>query len=199
MPDLPDFFSNFIAKGWDGAAFRTIKVTETGEMYILVSALFEEGITGLQCDEFGNLRMNVKAQDLAEVINRPKYGGALFSSAGIAIPGDSDRIPVHVVGKGVTYGGYLIVNHDSTKKHNSAAVKLDGTLGPSLSYEGMVKNGITQIHSAAFYITAYDETDYHYVICLTPFITFETEFEIHYWNTGAGIIALSWNIMYAII
>lgn len=200
MADLPDWFAASVIKGWDGSALKTIKCATTGELYILLSALYNSTITALKSDSLGNVFMNVKAQDLAEVINRPKYGACNLAihDTTITAPGDTELYTV--TGKGIVYGGYLTV-YLAGESHavDTMSLVIDGT---TMAVEDpMFLNiyGLTKHPASFFTLVMYDETNWYYSLIFANNITFETSVSIHWQTITTDNCKIRSELLYALV
>uniref|UniRef100_A0A6M3IF71 Uncharacterized protein n=1 Tax=viral metagenome TaxID=1070528 RepID=A0A6M3IF71_9ZZZZ len=178
--DLPDFLTENIIKGSDGVALRTIRVAPTGEMYILVSALAGVTLIPLQADADGNLFLNIKAQDLAEVMNRPKYGGALRAYGATSCAGGSWTTLFTLSGKGMVYGGWIVDSNVNADVTDRVRYLIDG----NEIYEGSLWYfyfyGLLNPLINPMVIIKYDPTIKQYILGFSYGITFEASIEVKF-------------------
>ena len=104
-----------------------------------------------------------------------------------------------ILGKGITYGGYVHLFPGVTHKDDFLDPAADGISLLSTSFSNLAILGITSPGATPCYQTLYDETNFHYCCNIAPGITFETSFEIDYWNVEAGAVLVVYYIYYALI
>ena len=145
--------------------------------------------------------INITGQDLAEVIERPKYGGAQYASYGGEIVEDSDDIIFSISGTGMIYGG--IIYHsgafDPDKVGNQPAI--DEATMAYLSIEQLNIRQIEDKNMWFLFEQYYSEENDKYIQGIVRDITFETDYSIKIWNhagSGAGDIVQA-SLMYALI
>lgn len=184
--DFPDGSKLSIIRGWDGTQFRNIRVADTGEMYILVSALTDDTLIPLQADSLGNLLLNIKAQDLAEVINRPKYGGAQKSESEVSCNYHVWTTLLTLSGKGMIYGGWIQTFWANNPGSSLLRLSIDGV---EFCTQAM---GLTRFlgNIGAFllpYFTSiYDTQNEKYQVNFSYGFTFESSLTIEFYNEGAS-------------
>lgn len=196
--DLPDGSKLSIIQGWSGTAFKNLRVTEDGELYILLSAIFDSGVLPLKCDALGNAFMNVKAQDLAEVINRPKYGSAQRVNGYVTCPMGFETPLFTVSGKGIIYGGLVYTFDEDARITNEVSLYVDGNWVSWLSYNlALNYAGITH-YGQPLYASLVDTTNNRYACGLSSGITFENSFRINY-RTSAGDVVVYYQVQFALV
>jgi len=199
VSDFPDFYSPFVIKGWDGTEYQTVKVTNTGEMYILVSALYNSTITGLKCDSLGNLLLNIKAQDLAEVINRPKYGACTPAVGAVACPADVTTGIVDVEGKGVIYGGFLNLQAAAAITATTIKITIDDTVVEETQPYLLWDYQLLSPWSRLFYLLRYTDAKTNITLGLSPGITFESSFTIDLVEGDSQQVDVENGVFYALV
>ncbi len=147
----------------------------------------------------GNLDIDVNAQSLAEIINRPKYGGTQIGTYSNAAIGSGSITMIEVSAKGLLYGGWCFVDGTDTRKDDTINMYLDGNLINTVSFATLLDRNQIKLLSDFCYILKYDETDFEYCVGLPQGITFETHFRLDYTHGGGANVALSSDIYYATI
>lgn len=204
MADLPDWFSAAVLKGWDGSDLQTIKCATSGELYILLSALYNSTIKPLKCDTNGNAFLNVKAQDLAEIINRPKYGAAHGEGADVTVdPGETYTL-YNISGKGIVYGGAVWTPNPPVptgvnQVDSSVTVLADGEGLNAARFTYLNTLGLFLPTSMVTYLTAYDTTSHIYAVAITPGITFETSLKVQYIENNLENPSVGATLLYALV
>lgn len=197
--DYPEGHRISVIRGWDGTTFRNIKVSSTGELYILLSALYDSTILPLKCDALGNALMNIKAQDIAEIINRPKYGGAVVSEISLVINAGYAGSLVNVSGKGMLYGGTIHVDGNTSHSTDDVILRIDGSTVKWTAYDKLKKYGCTKPHTHLVWLNVYDDTIFRYSVGFMYGITFESSLVLSYINNGIDSIGVYGCLVYALV
>jgi len=198
MADLPDWFAASVIKGLYGTELKTIQVDELGRLYAILRALYGTTQKDVQCDASGNLTLNLKAQDLAEIINRPKYGaanGAVWSGD-VFSPNTQDLFSI--TGKGIIYGGFIHIDATDTQEVSNVVLTIDGTEITSIEIGQLGSYFLITPSSYIFYLLVYDTTNFEYTIGYAPGITFESSLSAQY-SCQSGIATLDARILYALV
>jgi len=184
MADLPDWFAASVIKGLYGTELKTIQVDELGRLYAILRALYGTTQKDVQCDASGNLTLNVKAQDLAEVINRPKYGAHTTVLFNNYVNASSDTTLFSVSGKGIIYAMLVAVMGANVIDNDYVKYTFDG--GTEISSPTILQGiqfNFTDVYEGDFSVYCYDNTNYRYAVRGFYGITFETSFVMKYTET----------------
>ena len=163
------------------------------------AAFAETSIQGPVSDRDRNT--NIVGQDLAQVIQRPKYGhGMDVEYSDIIAEGDSDDI-ISIAGTGVVYGGTVLLNSVGDTDYFYLTPELDGAAFGFSSPSGL---NYWQVISPAEYIMYekyYSEHWGKYIIGLTGGVTFETSYVLQLANlSGSGAsVTVDTVLWYALI
>ena len=203
----PDHFKGVALYAWDGAELVLVKVDSSGQLYALLmgdadgtptpisvtpdgelfaalKAVYDGTLIGVLADASGNLTLNLKAQDLAEIINRPKYGAANVALANMIECSAGEWTPlITVSGRGVIYGGRVNIT-EAWNDSDFIAMEIDGTELGSTGMSQMWGWGDTYPMPGWFYITRYDKTMPRLHLKIPTGITFETSARIKYYATA---------------
>jgi len=199
MSDLPDFFSPFVLKVWDGSQFVTALGLPSGEFYAMLKCKYNSTIKDVLGDQSGNLTLNLKAQDLAEIINRPKYGAANIAAGYATVDPSESKILTTVSGKGVTYGGYWYLNPSIPHNTDFCQVVVDGNLIPAAQFDWWNRLNFTQPGNGVSFLTCYDPDTLYYAMSLIFGITFETSFAMRYFNAQGAAVTVQYRLIYALV
>lgn len=150
-------------------------------------------------DFWANRYVNVVAQDLGELINRPKYGAAARKQ-GVrnTLAGDSVLL-CEVSGKGVTYGGYVKCQPAMSHADDYIYFMIDGTSLIGGTFKGLSDLGIHSAGDNLFFVTLYDETNFNYSMSWAAGITFETSLKAYYFNMTVENRLVTYWLYYALI
>jgi len=143
--------------------------------------------------------MDVAYQALAEMVVRPKYGGALAEASELVVTGSVLNTLFTVAGKGMIYGGYLWVDYTSSQKDSIVKLEIDGEVLLGESFNGMNIYGVKRPGSFVESLFTFDEINYRYAVGLCYGITFETSLKMHYHELHATTPIVSWRVIYALI
>jgi len=199
MPDLPDWFAASVIKGLYGTELKTIQVDELGRLYAILRALYGTTQKDVQCDTNGNLTLNLKAQDLAEIINRPKYGACQQSSLNKTMPATEYYTLVDISGKGVIYGGFIYQTSGLLMSDCNIEFTIDSETFGTEMFGMLFARGITIPFLDLVYIRDYDETNAYLCIGFTPNVTFETRFKVRISSTAPPNQVIAGKLYYALV
>lgn len=163
------------------------------------AAFAETSIQGPVSDRDRNT--NIVGQDLAQVIERPKYGAANLSHYNGTIQEDTDDEIMSVAGAGMLYGGVVTLGYSGNPNYIWFMPEIDGTTWSSYSVGGLNTDWIVDPGMWVLYEKYYGGDVNKYVLSLSPGITFETGFIIHVLNiSGSGTPVNCWaELWYALI
>lgn len=185
MPsDLPDWYAASVLTGWNGTQHRTLKVLETGELYAMLKCKYDELIKDVKGDIAGNLTLNVKAQDLAEIISRPKYGGARMIEAAISCDEDEWTTLFTLSSKGMIYGGSIIQAYAGADGYSSVKLTIDGREFCNYTFAITKDMPCPSSFTLPLYTTKFDPVNEEYHLFFSYGITFETSIKVEVYNLG---------------
>lgn len=199
MADFPDYHFPIILKGQYGTELKILSVDEAGRLIAALKALYGTTAKDVQCDVNGNITLNIKAQDLSEIINRPKYGAANKLEAIVTVVAGTSTLLGTITGKGILYGGHLWVQPSNAAPFDSLMLKIDGTTLLGSKFGHMHELSINKEHAAGVYELHYNHTLRHYCVGIMPGITFESEVEFYYSEGGGFTPTPRLNVIYALI
>lgn len=143
--------------------------------------------------------VDIAYQALAQMIVRPKYGGGLATWGSAVVTANAETTLITVSGKGMIYGGVVFLDHTSSQKTGIARLKADGNLLADMSFEGMNKHNIINPWSYPFYLLKFDEANFVYTVATSFGLTFETNFELAYFEQEGETPTVRFDICYALI
>jgi len=199
MADLPDWFAASVIKGLYGTELKTIQVDELGRLYAVLRALYGTTPKDVQCDASGNLTLNLKAQDLSEIINRPKYGKAQLSYAAVPCAANATTPILTVSGKGIIYAGDVSVEHTSTQRSSSPRLTVDGEDIFWYSFLALMKWRIPNGNACVGILNVYDDTGFIYAAGFRYGITFESSIALSYTEAHGSTPTVGGGLVYALI
>ena len=130
---------------------------------------------------------------------RSTYGAAKRKQTTVNCLGGVVTPLFTILGKGITYGGYVHLFPGVTHKDDFLDLAADDISLLSTSFKALAALGIISPGNTPYYQTLYDETNFHYCCCFAPGITFETSLKLDYWNVEVGAVLVVYYIYYALI
>jgi len=143
--------------------------------------------------------VDIAYQALSEIIIRPKYGAAEEAAGFTACAVGENTTLVSITGRGVTYGGYIWVNHDESCAGDIYMLKTEGETIFYVTPESLNMFNFVRPAASALFLCCYDAVNYMYAVAIAPGITFETGLAIVYHAAGASAPDVNYNICYALI
>lgn len=131
-------------------------------------------------DWWSRSHIDIIAQTLAEITQRPKYGGALLSSWDGSVNNNAKTELISVTGKGMIYAGNLWLNPLQTQANSYVELEVDGTSIAYTQFVAMNTYSWTTPQGHPFFLTKFDDTTFYYSVLFMYGITFESGFRILY-------------------
>jgi hypothetical protein len=147
----------------------------------------------------GNLDIDVKAQTLAQLINRPKYGGAELGSYSNAIAGLTTETLIDITGVGMIYGGWIRCTDTTTHKADIPRIWIDDMTIEADTWNSLNQAGVWRNPISPMSLTRYDETNFEYALMIGYGFTFETSVKLKYSNVYGDGTAVAARLYYATI
>jgi len=143
--------------------------------------------------------VDVKLQELSQLIVRPKYGGGLSTTSVITVAANTDTILATIAGKGMVYGGVVLFDYTSEQKNSIPVMAVDGEKLGAIKYETLNKYGIRQGQQYPVTLTIYDNVNFVYGVAFSYGVTFETELSVSFIELHGGTPTVYCDIIYALI
>ena len=145
----------------------------------------------------GDIHINVAAQDIAQIINRPTYGGANVSTYDSNPPTSTTTELISITGQGVIYGGYIWI-HDGTSRYNDSFIlHVDGVDIFNITSYYLRTLNFSKYENTPLRMCVYNEYMKYYLATIQNDITFESNFKIKYANAGGGASTVTAQAYYA--
>jgi len=143
--------------------------------------------------------VNINAQQLGEIINRPKYGAVSILAYEQYVTTDTEKSLGIVSGKGMTYGGYLDIAASSDPLSSFVSVFVDGeTIGGSTAAL-MMSRGLLRSNYSIPFLIYFDQLNNHYVLGFGYGITFESSMQVTIIRPSGVQLTISMYLYYALI
>lgn len=143
--------------------------------------------------------VDISYQELAQVIVRPKHGGALYLSGQKAVSANSETTLLDVSGKGMIYGGSVWLDYTLTQADGEILIGNDASSILSPSFLRMNDYGILNPRSSVITLNKYDAVNYIYCVGLSYGITFESAFALGYIENNGTTPTVHYNLVYTLI
>jgi len=143
--------------------------------------------------------VDIMSQTLAEIINRPKYGGGIRGLYHDNVSANTTTTLVEVTGKGMIYGGRLRAAGSASQRLDEITLKVDGQTLESLTWDLLYVRGYIMPGGMVFYLTVYDEVDYIYSLGIGYGFTFENSVKLQYTEKHGNTPHVSACLLYALV
>jgi len=143
--------------------------------------------------------VNINAQTLAEIINRPKYGTAqVLHYDGIVAPSTLQSLGT-ISGQGMVYGGNCYWESTGDAKDASISLLIDDVVFIGFSPNTLTNQGVSAENSYYFYVGKYDTYNNQYLVSFSRGITFETSFEAKIATDTAQNHTIIFDLIYGLV
>lgn len=139
--------------------------------------------------------IDILYQSLAQVTNRPKYGGAQLEVGYATVDANGETELINITGKGVIYGGFFRLAHTSTQLNSAPRLYVDGVRVATLDFCDLARYGLVVDSGYSTYLLVLDDVNYIYSAGISRDITFETSLKTTY-NEWYGSTPFVWSILY---
>lgn len=143
--------------------------------------------------------VDVSYQALAQMIVRPKYGGALLAWGSKTVTANTQNTLVGIAGKGMIYGGAVWLDYTLPQSNSQVWLGIDGYTITNLSFERLVEYGIDQPRSWPVSVHKKDSVNYVYSVGVSYGITFETQLVLAYLEEHGTTPTVHYRLVYALI
>jgi len=192
-----------ILKGYDGSSYKTIKtdsdgriealmkglynstptalkVDSAGRIIAMLNALYNTTETPLKCDANGNLKLNLTAQDLALLKQKPSYGGSILASYDGTVNSSTETTLFSDTGEGMVYGGYVYVLGGGYQNSGIVRLYIDGVKLTDTTFATLRDLGKINIGLNPLWLSRYDNVNDRYCVCFGFGMTFDTSIAVKY-------------------
>ena len=163
-----------------GGTPTAIKVSQTGELYAALKAVYDSTMIDVLADVDGNLTLNLAAQDLSELINRPYYGAASLAegtNVSCSPPFPTDLFAIS--GQGVGYGGKLWIDA-AWNDDDMIALAIDNAPMGEYKISTIIEDGMDFTIPAYVSVIRHDTVTPRLVLLIPGGLTFETSFKLKF-------------------
>lgn len=143
--------------------------------------------------------VDIAYQALAEMIVRPKYGGALSEVGNVAVTASAETVLVSISGKGMIYGGGVMCNPVNSQMNSQPKLVIDGETVFQQSYNMLAQYGIDTPRSFPVSLTKFEDATRWYCACISYGLTFETGVKVSYVETHGNTPTVGYVLCYALV
>jgi len=143
--------------------------------------------------------VDIAYQALAQVTNRPKYGGALELYGSVVVTANFTTGLAEVSGKGMIYGGLVYLDPTATQASGIPGVIVDGNVIAGITFTRMNKYNVSKSWAYPLYLLSYDDVNFVYSCAASYGITFESSFKLVYNEAEGATPRVYYDFVYALI
>jgi len=143
--------------------------------------------------------IDVAFQSLGQIINRPKYGGAVQSAGSVVVTASVQTQIISVLGKGMVYGGILFLDYTSTQRDSFPVLLVDGVNINPVTFTNLNKYGVNIPRAYSIAMAVYNDVDFIYSVQFSYGITFESSVSIEYQEEHGTTPVVASQLTYALI
>lgn len=143
--------------------------------------------------------VDITYQTLGEIINRPKYGGSNYDEGGITVAADGITDLLTVAGKGMIYGGVLLIDHGASVARGKVQLVIDGDLMSGMGFDYLNSHSIIVPRVYPVYLLKFDDVNFVYAVGISHGITFETSFVMRFAEADSQTPSPDYKLIYALV
>lgn len=185
MTDYPDFTVIARLKGEYDGDEKAVALDIDGALQALLYGTYEDESIKVLCDEDGNVKMNLYAQGLEELINRFKYGAPTMDYASTTMPILGWNTIYDIAGKGYIYELDIHLDGSLTHYLDEVSVTMDDELVDSQNFNTLNIYNAYVHDPKSLRLTTYDNIDFSYRVVGIHGFTFESSLLIKYKRSTA--------------
>ncbi len=143
--------------------------------------------------------VDVAKQSLAELTNRPKFGGGILSAGQMTVTVGVLNNLVQIIGKGMVYGGSIWLDYTSTQSNSEVWLGIDGVNIEGLSFVRLKDYSVVRPGSAVITLNKFDSDNYVYSVGISYGLTFESRLDLKYNEEHNTTPTVHYRIIYTLI
>lgn len=137
-----------------------------------------QNVVDIIAQTLASMQVDVYAQTLEHVTNRPTYGGADVGIVSVTKDVAAKYELVTITGTGMLYGGYLYLESDATSNGTIITLAADGNELWTASIVSMYLQNVTNESEHLIRLSLYDNVNYFYCLVFGHGITFESTLQL---------------------
>jgi len=190
-----------IMKGLYDSTLKGLAVDELGRIIALIKAYYGTAPINVQTDQFGNLKLNLVAQELAQAIVWPTHNAVFMAYGTAECPAGVETILCSVSGKGHIFGGYVYTIGEEDSRWDAVHLWLDGSVLNSATYYYLDYLNLNDPNINFLNIRMYERYRGEYCAGIAGGSDFNSEFKLGYvaHSGGPPTVEVRWVITYALV
>jgi len=150
-------------------------------------------------DWWSRAHIDIIAQALAYLEQRPMYGEAKMVEGDVLISANSSGTLVQITGKGKLYSGYIRIVTDHSVKKDAIRWYIDGNLIYETTWWDFIRFGASRPYESLMWANCYDEVNNYFTAGLMSDITFEESLKLTYENNSDYNVIVYCNLTYTLM
>lgn len=143
--------------------------------------------------------VDITYQTLAQVTNRPKYGGAVGNTGTLSVTANSTNDLVSVTGKGMVYGSFINLAPALTQANSEIVLEIDATTIIGMSFNKLNAYHLIQPRCFPIVLLGFDNVNFEYEAGIAYGLTFETGIKLQYTENHGRTPSVGYTFIYALI
>lgn len=129
----------------------------------------------------------------------PSFGAFTTASGSTAALANAWKDIVTITGKGQLYGGELFIAAPGLNVSSRIRLVIDGTTAFYTTLSGLLAESSLGIFAVPMLMVKYDSLNSAFVVALAPGITFTTSYVVQFYEVGALLPNIGYNLWYTSI
>lgn len=142
--------------------------------------------------------IDIVAQSLGHILNRPTYGGALDATSWKNVDATATTPLIEVLGEGTLYSGFLTISATGAIRLDKWNFIIDGDIIGVRQFGRLFDSNIVGFYGPGIYCTRWNAVTHHYAFVLSGGITFETGFSVTYYEFSGRTPEIRCGVAYAL-
>jgi len=130
---------------------------------------------------------------------RPRYGGAQRQTDTVCVNPDLVTELLAITGKGMIYGGVVFLEPGASQVNSMVYLFVDGKWIGGMSFAKLNKYGINKPQVYPSFELKYDTVNHIYCCGISPGITFESSFQLKYFEWHGNNPSVIFDVYYTLI
>ena len=131
-------------------------------------------------DWWSRAHIDIIAQALAYLEQRPMYGEAKNAFSFTQVSANNDTTLINVLGKGMVYGGIIFIATNHSISDDEIHIYVDGDIIFDFNWGRQIRYNFTRPYDCIAWVCKYDNVNHEYAMAIKHGITFEESIKIVY-------------------
>lgn len=136
--------------------------------------------------------------DYSNVV-RPAYGGGQRLASSKTVTASDDTTLLTITGKGMVYGGYILLDHTASQVNSIPVLAADGKKICSIKFDTLNKYNMVSPGKYPVFLTKFDNVNFIYGVAFSYGITFETEIAMNYIEAHGATPVVNYSLIYTLM